>query len=504
MERPDRIDDAWEGVAARVTQGELPSEPDVARALEGAGALPDPRALERARAALDRFWDLVHDTPARALGLVTVAAVVADREGAPGPLRSELRGRQAAALFALGRPRDSSAALELALQVLAREPGADAALAARTRTTLLYYLGNARLASGEVRRSLVALEEAIALARAHRLEAELARNLSSLGNARLFAGEARAALEYYEDALRRSRAAGNREGEAVNHNNLGLARHALGDLDGALEAYQEALSISRQLGDRRSAGTIEANLALALADQGELELAQKHQEAALELARGADDRATQAVALLRLAALARERGALSEAQAQLEQAEALLSAMGDPRRTGAWIETGRLRLEVADAEAARALFVRALDLSREVGDRRGELVALRELGRTERLLQRLEESQARLREAHELARDLEDPDLAALVAIELAESLAHARQVVEARRLLASAEARATERGGSLLEAQHALAQASVARAAGERAQARHLLDRLVRAAREVGFVALQREATRRLAALEG
>lgn len=501
-ERPDRIDDAWDGVAARVTLGELPSEPEVARALEGAGALPDPRALERARAALDRFWELVRDTPGRALGLVTVAAVVADRSEAPGTLRSELRGRQAAALFALGRTRDSTAALETALQLLTREPGPDAAETARTRSTLLYYLGNARLAGGDVGRSLVALEEAIALARAHGLRGELARNLSSLGNARLFAGEARAALEYYEEALRLSRDKTNREGEAVNLNNLGLARQALGDLDGALESYQDALGIAKQLGDRRSAGTIEANLALVLAEQGELEQAQKHQEAALELARASDDRATQAVALLRLAAIARERGALSEAQAQLEQAEALLAAMGDPRRSGAWIETGRLRLEVADAEAARALFLRALALSRDVGDRRAELVSLRELGRAERHLGLDAGSVERLREALVLAQDLEDPDLVALVAIELAESLARAGQVVEARKLLASSAGRAAERAGSLIEAQHALARASVARATGDSFQAREILDHLVRAARELGFVALQREATRRLAAL--
>lgn len=499
----DAIDDAWDGVAARVALGELPTEPDVAAALDGAGALRDPRALERVQAALDRFWELVHHAPGRALGLATVAAVVADHGAAPAPLRSELRRQQATALFALGRARDSAAAVEAALSALGSDPGPDADEAARTRAALLGFLGNARLALGQVTPALVALEEAIALARARGLRRAMGTYLSSLGNARFFAGEARAAAGYYEDALAIAREEGSREGEAVNLNNLGLARQALGDLDGALERYQDALSIARQLGDRRSAGAIEANIAQALFEQGDLEGAQRHHEVAIELARSAEDRGTEAVALLRMAALLRERGALSEAQARVEEADALLGAIDDPRRSGAWVEAARLRLDGADDPAgARALLERALDAARAVGDRRTELAALRELGRVERRARRQDAAHERLTEALDLARDLEDPDLVAWTRIDLADLCAEVGHPTDARRHLDRAAERVAEREGSLLEAHAALARAALAAATGERARARAALDDLARSARAAGFVAVQREATRRLAAM--
>ncbi|MBX3472578.1 MAG: hypothetical protein KF878_37480, partial [Planctomycetes bacterium] len=91
MERRDGVDDAWDEVAARVALGELTGEADVRAALVAAGALDEPRALERARAALERFWEHLHDAPARALGLATVAAVAAARHAGPWALRLELR-----------------------------------------------------------------------------------------------------------------------------------------------------------------------------------------------------------------------------------------------------------------------------------------------------------------------------------------------------------------------------------------------------------------------------
>lgn len=502
MARTDSIEEAWEGVVARVVLGELPGEPDVVAALEGVGALADPRALERVEAALRRFWELVHHAPGRALGLVTVAAVVADRCAAPAALRGEARRRQATAQFALGRTRDSAATLEAALAALARDPGPDPAEAACTRAALLGFLGNAHLAGGQVSPALVALEEAIALARAQGLRQALGTYLSSLGNARFYSGEARAAADYYDAALDIARARGSREGEVVNLNNLGLARQALGDLEGALDCYRAAQALARQLGDRRSAGAIEANVAQVLFEQGDLEAALRHQEAALELARSAEDRGTQATAHLRLSALLRERGALSEAHAHTEAADALLAATDDPRRSGAWVEAARLRVEVADHEAARALLERALEAARRAGDRRGELAALQELGRVERRSGPLDAALERLAAGLELARELEDPDLVTLARIDLAEACAQADRLDEARAHLDGAAARVAEREGSLLEAQHTLGRAAVARAAGDLTRARALLEQLARAAREAGFAAVQREATRRLAAL--
>lgn len=499
-----QLTEPWLALAGRLAGEQLADEAEVLRSIDRAGLLEDPLALERAVAALETFWELVHDEPGRALGLVTVGWVAARRAGeAPAALLADLRHHQGVALFALGRSRDAAAALEGGLHFARVPAGAvEAGDFARRRAALLGWLATVRLGQGNVPRALVALEEGIALARGHGLRALLGVLVSRLGNARLFVGEARAAADYYEDALRISRSLGNKDGEAVNLHNLGLARQGLGDLDPALELFHEALALAHHLGDRRHAATIEANIAHVLAEQGDLEQAALHHEVALELARATSDRATQAVALVRLAGVSRERGALSEAQARLDEAERLLQQLDDPRRTAAWVEGAKVALEVPDADGARALLLRALGAAREVGDRRGEAHALRELGRAERVAGRLDRSLEHLTGAFELAKELEDPDLEALAASSLAESSALGRDVAAAHALLERTAGRASARAGSTVEAQHALARAAVARAAGDVPLARALLEELVAAARERGLVATQREASRRLASM--
>jgi len=481
---------AWDELARWIAD---PRESD---ASPGGFGLDSPDAAG-VRGVLDAFWDEVHAAPARALLQTETALAVADAHGVSPVLRAELSRRQATALFSLGRSAESARVLEAGIALLdGVEDVGEREGAAAVRAAILGFLGNAHLAQGRVPRALVALEEAIAIARANHMEAPLGVYLSSLGNARIFVGDADSAEEYYLEGLRIARKHRNREGEAVNLGNLGLVRQTLGDPDGAEHYYREALELARELGDRRSAATLEANLGLVCAERGELEEATRSYQNALTLARALGDRATEAMALVRQAGVARELGAFQQATELADHAEACLAEVGDPRRGSVWNERGRVQLELGDAEEARAFFERALEAATGIGDRRGEAVAHYDLGRSASQLGHPAEAMGHFQRALVVARDLGDRDVDALVQIARAEALLVMGDTDGAEAALESAADRASARKGSLLEARYQLGRAlALARTQPERA--RTILGETLIRARERGFKALASEAER-------
>jgi tetratricopeptide (TPR) repeat protein len=494
------MESSWDDLVSRIVAGEVD---DLEDTLSGSGIVADPQALDHARVMLDRFWDLIHQDPSRALGMAKLTAAVATARGAPALLRTEAARREATAAFALGRAYDAAALLESALELLA-STGDDVPRpqVAAQRAALLGLLANAQLATGKTQPALIALEEAIAIARELELRPALGVYLSSLGNARITAGEARAAREYYQEALRIAREVGNREGESVNLNNVGLSDHALGSLSGAEDHYLEALALAKSMGDPRVAATAEANLGLVFADRGELERSHQHYQAALELARGLGDRGTQATVLIRLARIKREAGSYEVAQELTGQAGQLLADVEDPRRSALWSETGRCRLARGDLQGAAALFQQALAAARAVGDRRCEALAIFDLGRAAYRAGHLNEARDQLTEAVELARELEDRDMQAAAHGALAEALAGLGELRLAETSLEAAARQVEERPQTLLAGRHQLSKAALSQAHEDAPGAAALLEGVLRMARDRGFWALARDAEERLRAL--
>ena len=496
----DAPDPAWDLLVARIASGELSGDDEVAEALTEA-PLDAGYPLERARRLIGRFWDMVHDDPSDALARVTLGVAASARFAPKGVrLRAQLERRRAIALFSLGRGKESVAAGERGLALL---DGLDTSLneVARGRGALLGFLGNAHLSQGDVNAALVALEEAIALARAHDLKAELGVYLSSLGNTRVHSGDLRSGESYYEEALRLAIACGNREGEAVNTGNLGLVKHALGDLEEALEHYERALACARELGDRRSAATLEANVGVVLFERGDLDGAQARYDVSLELSVGLGDRATEAVALLKLGSVARERADFDAADALLVRASDALGAVEDPRRSPVLDEIGRVLLARGDPAGARERFRAALTSARQVGDRRGEAVSLYDLGRAAAALEDGDDALACLGEAVEVATELEADELAALAQVAKAELHLAGGDRKAADAALAAAEGEA-QRRSRVLATRYALARAQCV-GQTDPARAKAMFEGVGDRARRQGFATLAEEATRRAKELE-
>ena len=215
-----------------------------------------------------------------------------------GDLRTEgtLLGNLGLAYSALTRTAQSSAAahstaVDYYQQALAiaREVGREAG-ARHGEGRLLGYLGDAYRDMGEtpgaggtaLRRANLytaadTYHRALAIAREVgdlRSEGEL---LSRLGNTCLSLSELgdrqyHTAIEYYAQALDIARQARDCQSEGARLGNMGSAYYALGQFGQALDTYQRALDIARQVGDRRGEGVRLGNLgnayyALALSQQ---------------------------------------------------------------------------------------------------------------------------------------------------------------------------------------------------------------------------------------------
>jgi tetratricopeptide (TPR) repeat protein len=494
------MDPAWLLLVARVERGELGDDDTVATAVEEA-ALEEATALEHARRLIGRFWDMVHDDPGNALAEATLAIAVCTRFAPDGKRTlAQLERRRAIALFSLGRGKESVAAGERGVAILSALDPTQFEVA-RLRAALLGFLGNAHLSQGDVTKALVALEEAIAIARAHSLDAELGVFLSSLGNTRVHSGDLVSGESYYEEALRIAVDCENKEGEAVNTGNLGLVKHALGDLDGALEHYERALDCARDLGDRRSAATLEANVGVVFFDRGDLAGARARYEVSLDLARALHDRSTESVALLKLASVAREQGEFDQADALLADAAAALDAVEDPRRSPFLDELGRVLLARGEPRAAGERFTAALTSAREVGDRRGEAISLYDLGRAAAALGEASDALAHLHEAVAVASELDARELTALAQVAQAELHLGSGDRTAASTALAAAE-REAQRRGHVLATRFAFAQA---RSVGldDPDLAHSLLADLGERARRQGFFVLADEAERRAEELQ-
>ena len=394
----------------------------------------------RLEALSEDFFSLLTQAPRRALAQVALAEAYARTRGEAARL-SELVLRRATAQFMLGCCAAAAEATALELARLGRS-GSSA-----ERLALLTLRGQALIARGELRPALVALEEALALARAQPRQPLLGVVLSAFGNARLHGGDLESAGEYYREALDRGRIQGQVEGEAVNLGNLGLVQFLSGDYPAAEGAYSEALGLAIGDEDRRAVTVVEANLGLLLTERGELAQAEKLLEGASARSRGAGDAQRARHCLVRLARVARERADFALAAERLVAARGRTEGCAETDLSQVELELESARLALAQGEPAQALGharaggAAAASLGYVAGVAHGQLVE----SRAQLALGKGPEAWRSAEAARDAGRELGQPLLRGWAALSLAQAsalvpgtdpLVRERALLEAKRTL--------------------------------------------------------------------
>ncbi|HEX4964689.1 MAG TPA: CHAT domain-containing tetratricopeptide repeat protein [Thermoanaerobaculia bacterium] len=234
-----------------------------------------------------------------------------------------------------------------------------------------YALGRVRIKLNEPAAAVPALQKSLAAFRASGDRNAEGRTINSLCPAYLSMGLPREALACDYNAL--AFALGSPSGEANALNNLGRAQESLGRAEEALVSYDQALILWRRLGLRSKEG-------LTLSNRGNL------------------------------------LGALGQTQRALDDLDRTLSLLEENSKAGALEIRGYLRSQAGQPGPAAKDLARALDLHRRAGDRRGEAVALNDLGL---LYQSLDRKKARraFDEAAAIFRELGDRSNEAVVSV---------------------------------------------------------------------------------------
>jgi tetratricopeptide (TPR) repeat protein len=291
----------------------------------------------------------------------------------------------------------------------------------RSEGTATGNLGLVFLSTGQFDEARQRFESALAIAREVDDRKSEGVAVGNLGLVFWHLGRFEEARERFERHLAIAREVGDRLGEGLATANLGSVLYMLGRYEAARDHYERKLAITRETGDREGEGMTTGNLGLVALSLGRYAEGQACYERYLAIAREIGARRGEIESLASLGTIRLLLGDLDEARERLEAGLALAREVGTRREEGRiLLELSRVGEAEGDAEGAARLAEDALAAQREADHRPGIASALAAFGRLLLGAGRFEEAEARLTEALELGRGLEDPATSVLASVLLA------------------------------------------------------------------------------------
>jgi tetratricopeptide (TPR) repeat protein len=199
----------------------------------------------------------------------------------------------------------------------------------------------------------------------------------------------------------------DREAQCDIHINLAYDNIELGIVEAAEQHIEHAQHLARELGDSEREGLALIALSQLYSQQGHYEMAHKALQDGRRLVSRQSEVTSKYLANEVSVYIAAEnyREGLELAQRDLDEASRDRDV---PREAKALANLGTCLQGIGDNQAALEYFDRALTLSRQLGDRYGEMANLAGAGASDLELQHYEQSQRCLQDALAIARELDD------------------------------------------------------------------------------------------------
>jgi CHAT domain-containing protein/tetratricopeptide (TPR) repeat protein len=204
--------------------------------------------------------------------------------------------------------------------------------------------------------------------------------LNTLSGVYFYLGELPKALETALRALPLRRLTGDRRGEAFTLNALASYYAELGEWQKSIDHNRQALSIQRELHSKAGEAAALHGIGTAYEEWGMNERALEYFKLALALRRQVGDRAGLATTLVSIAAIYVQRNEPDAAIDALWDAFSVSQGVG-PRRTAGtlnWLAATYLRIGKVDV--ANDFLKESLQMSRQMGDKEVESMALKLVG----------------------------------------------------------------------------------------------------------------------------
>ena len=312
----------------------------------------------------------------------------------------------AMALMELGRDLEAIDAARDAL-VMARltEPGG------RLEHDSLGRLGTLLTETGRPDEAVAVLEAALELSVILNDGSAGATWLTHLARCAWYSGDMSGAIQRYTEALSAARQLEDRPLEAHILGSLGTLLRETGQQRRSLEYYHQALELSKMANDGREVVRYLTQMGRTYGDLRQHDDARRSFNEALTLARRIEDKRGQVEVHRRFANLLRSRRDREGAMAQITAAAALIAGIDDPRLASITLqELASVQEELGRWEESAASYRRMLTNAERVDDLSGKLQAHLQLGRILQY-QQPNEAQQHLRQALDLAHEMNDPQI---------------------------------------------------------------------------------------------
>ena len=266
-----------------------------------------------------------------------------------------------------GRNRRYERARALYLHGLRLLAGDDALL----KIDACHKLGDAAARLGRGREALAHFGEMLRVAWRLDLPAKGGAAHSRIGRIHRSLGDYRLALQHLDMAHLLFDLAGDRPGVAASLDDIGRVNYLIGRPDEAIRCHKAALAIREELHDQRGKALTLSWMGLVEAQIGELGRAQQSFQQALLISKTTRDPHGIVFSLLDLGSLAREAGHPGLAHNLLEQARAVAREMGEClHECHVALQIGECHLALGQVDEAEAELKAARDIARKFGARR--------------------------------------------------------------------------------------------------------------------------------------
>ena len=246
--------------------------------------------------------------------------------------------------------------------------GADDAL---LKIDACHKLGDAAARLGRGREALAHFGEMLRVAWRLDLPAKGGAAHSRIGRIHRSLGDYRLALQHLDMAHLLFDLAGDRPGVAASLDDIGRVNYLIGSPDEAIRCHKAALAIREELHDQRGKALTLSWMGLVQAHIGELGWAQRSFQEALLISKTTCDPHGIVFSLLDLGSLTREAGHPGLAQNLLEQARTVARQMGEClNECHLALQIGECHLALGQVDEAEAELKAARDIARKFGARR--------------------------------------------------------------------------------------------------------------------------------------
>jgi len=341
-----------------------------------------------------------------------------------------------------------------------------------------------------------AAKRAIAKASAQGSHVIVARTYGILCQQGPSLGASGEAITDCENALQTSIAAKDRNGEGLMLVDLGAIYYLRGDLARSREMFRRAIERFREVGNLSGAATTLSNIAALRLAEGDLKEAKKLLEEAIPEYQAVEDKEGVALNLNNLGDLSRQSGNLEVAETTYQQAKHTAQEIDDKDAMG-YVLTGLgdVFVDRGDLTAARKSYEESLTLRKQIGEKQFAAETRVALARVSIEEGGAADAETVIRECKRQFHQDQQADDELHASAVLIQALLAQGKITDAQREAEASGSLAAKCQSRLSRLEFALASARVVLAGEHFEGARAPLDRLLREAREHGYVGVELEA---------